>query len=452
MISSFPDKSSKNPLTILLVMPLFTGLKPLFLKGEKAIGMPAVYNLLEGLARSDHDVHLALFLDSENLKEFSDFEKSCEIFSKIKIYRFRFPLYNFFDRLIRGKEKKEFSLGLSRLFKLPLKIYGLSRKYFTGIKIAKLIGKINPDIIYGAMDFSLEVALLGKLFHIPTIGRFYGILYFYPNLSKIQKLTNLNTILSFVCPCDYILMTNDGTRGDEVLRYYRVPEHSVRFWINGVNKSIYQESFNRTGFLRKYNVSPEDKLVLIVSRLVNWKRVDRTIKAIPNVMKKCKNAKFLILGDGPERNNLESLAESLSIKKYTRFMGFVTHEEVYQFMNAADIFVSLYDVSNLCNPLLEAMVCGKCVISLEDGSLRGIIQNGETGILLNHQSVSEYLPVVLIDLLENNGKRYEIGQKARAFALKNFDTWEERIKKEIQLIEETARKRLESKVSLHHVT
>ncbi len=267
-------------------------------------------------------------------------------------------------------------------------------------------------------------------------------LYFYPSLTKWQRLVHLADILSLRAPCDCIVMTNDGTRGDEVLRYFGITEHKIRFWLNGVDKEIYRPDFDKASFRQKWNIPSEDRIVLTVSRLANWKRVDRLLQAVPQVVNEMEKVKFLIVGDGPERHNLELMVAGLSISKYVKFTGFLNQQEVCECMNAADLFVSFYDVSNLCNPVLEAMACGKCVVSLDDDSLEEIIRDGENGILVKPSSVEEDLPGILVGLLEDDQKRLHLGKKAQEFALRNFDTWDERVEKEIRLIEEVACRRL----------
>ena len=76
---------------------------------------------------------------------------------------------------------------------------------------------------------------------------------------------------------------------------------------------------------------------------------------------------MIIKGDGPERKILEQLSNKLGIKQYIRFEGASPHNEVPKYFATADIFLSFYDWSNVGNPLLEAMMGGKCIVTLNNG-------------------------------------------------------------------------------------
>ncbi|MFC2040932.1 glycosyltransferase, partial [Chloroflexota bacterium] len=196
--------------------------------------------------------------------------------------------------------------------------------------------------------------------------------------------------------------------------------------------------FNREIFLNRLGISPQKKVVLTLSRLVGWKGVDRVIRAAPEVIEKTNNVVFVIVGDGPERRNLELLAQQREVDSQVKFVGATPHDEVSGFMNSADIFVSLLDLANLPVPILEAMACGRCIVSFDDGALERIIENGKSGVLIKPELVDVELPKILLDLLNDDSRRQQLGREAREFALNNLETWEERIAKEIRLIEEIA--------------
>ena len=99
----------------------------------------------------------------------------------------------------------------------------------------------------------------------------------------------------------------------------------------------------------------------------------------------------------------------------------------------------MYDISNVGNPLLEAMVCGKCIITFDVGDTHRLIRNGENGILLILDQLKQ-LPSIIVELLKNDKKRDLLSKNALEFADKNFWTWDERIEKEIEGITELCKK------------
>jgi glycosyltransferase involved in cell wall biosynthesis len=127
---------------------------------------------------------------------------------------------------------------------------------------------------------------------------------------------------------------------------------------------------------------------------------------------------------------LEQLASELGVAKYVRFIGAVSHREVKSYLAASDIFLSLYTHSNVGNPLLEAMLAGKCIVTLATGDTARVIQHNETGILLTEDDLS-WLPDELILLLKDPARRGELGANAKEYAQEHFLSWEERTSMEI---------------------
>jgi glycosyltransferase involved in cell wall biosynthesis len=116
------------------------------------------------------------------------------------------------------------------------------------------------------------------------------------------------------------------------------------------------------------------------------------------------------------------------------FVGSVPHERTILYYSAADLFVTMYDYSNLGNPLLEAMLAGKCCVALDVGGTSKVMKLLETGNLININHLDS-LSEVLIDLLKNQQLREYLGVNARNWALHNLESWAERLEKELREID-----------------
>ena len=124
----------------------------------------------------------------------------------------------------------------------------------------------------------------------------------------------------------------------------------------------------------------------------------------------------------------------LSVSKYVRFIGHVLHENIRKYYAIADIYVTLQDISCLSASLLEAMICGDCIIALNTGDTRQVIKNNQNGILLNYSELNS-LPSVLLELLNNEKYRRMLANNAKKFAINKVWTWEKRADAEIKLVE-----------------
>ncbi len=124
-------------------------------------------------------------------------------------------------------------------------------------------------------------------------------------------------------------------------------------------------------------------MLVTATRLARWKRVDRAVDAVALLRNEGIAARLLIVGDGEERTNLEEQVRDLGLQDLVTFVGPVPQPEVQRYLWAADVFLSTNELSNVGNPLLEAMIAGRCVLTLDEGDTRDLIRDGETGVLLH---------------------------------------------------------------------
>jgi len=134
--------------------------------------------------------------------------------------------------------------------------------------------------------------------------------------------------------------------------------------------------------IKRFSISPEPPLdyFLVVSRLVSYKRIDLAIEACSRL-----NQKLIIIGDGPDRGRLESIAG-----KTVTFLGRRSDREVVQYMQGckALIFPGLEDFG--ITPL-EANACGRPVIAYSEGGALDTIITGVNGLFFKEQRVEEVM-------------------------------------------------------------
>ena len=294
------------------------------------------------------------------------------------------------------------------------------------------------DVLYGyEVHGVLAVRGLLRRWRLPTVSRFQGTVMYPALSSRLAYLRKYEEVLALRALADLYIMTDDGTRGDEVLaRWNPASRGRVRFWRNGLDLDrLAPASAEEALGERRLLGIPEDAFVLVMAtRLARWKRVDRALQAMPLVRAVLPEALLLVLGDGEERADLQALARRLSLGDAVRFLGAVPHREVASYMRAADLFLSLNDLSNAGNPLLEAMACGKAIITLDTGDTRDLIRDGETGRLLPTGD-AEAVATAVVDLARDPSLRRRLEQGAREYARSRFWSWEERMAAEVAEVE-----------------
>jgi glycosyltransferase involved in cell wall biosynthesis len=143
------------------------------------------------------------------------------------------------------------------------------------------------------------------------------------------------------------------------------------------------------------------------------------LEAIPLVKKKFSNIRFVLVGDGRTKKELEKLVQSRGLSEDVIFAGYYPQDQIIDAVGAFDIFVlpSLHE--GLPYAILDAMSLGKPIVATKVGGIPEQINNGVSGILVPPRD-SEELANAIIYLLTNEEKAKEMGLKARKKVRDNF--------------------------------
>jgi glycosyltransferase involved in cell wall biosynthesis len=128
--------------------------------------------------------------------------------------------------------------------------------------------------------------------------------------------------------------------------------------------------------------------------------VEYLLRAVPRVLLEVKNAKFLLLGNGPLLDYHKGLARQLSLGKYVEFLGYVPNDSLPDLLNAADVYVSPSLSDGSSASLMEALGCGLPVVVTNISANQEWIKDGENGFLVPPCD-SEALARSIIQLLRD---------------------------------------------------
>jgi glycosyltransferase involved in cell wall biosynthesis len=147
-----------------------------------------------------------------------------------------------------------------------------------------------------------------------------------------------------------------------------------------------------------------------VGRLVKWKRVDLVIEAVKNLQTKFKEIELVVVGYGPDEENLKKLSIELGVQDRVRFIGGVYNSiDLGQYLHESAIYV-LGGMGGLS--INDAMCFGKPVIcSVADGTEKRLVREGINGFYFENGS-AENLTKVLDTLLSDQNKITQFAQKS----------------------------------------
>ncbi len=288
----------------------------------------------------------------------------------------------------------------------------------------KIIEEIKPDIVhahyitkYGIMapyiDFKpYALSAWGSDVLIDVKGRFIGAL--------MRRFASKAIIESQFVHTDGIktrdAMIELGARSDKIILSYFGIE-SDRFTAGKRS----DEMRERLGVTNKIAVISLRSLHLIYD-------IESLIKAIPLVVSKNPNIRFVILGDGPLRTELEKLAVDLNVAEYVNFVGRVNLADMPIYLASCDVYVStsLSD-AGLAASTGEAMACELPVIVTEDPDNRVWIDDGINGYIIPTKS-PEALAEKISILASDSAMRKKFGQLSRQ-AIVERNSYETEMKK-----------------------
>jgi len=397
---------------------------------EKSIQV--IRNTPEAYVRAGWDVYYVVARDNS---KFGNYFYEQEINPEgVKVYRIYMPFTNYYDK-IRSHTLRT--------------IISKIRGYITIVRLAMVANKImrnrKVDILYGYETHGvLAVNLLklfGRLGNIKIISRFQGTFYIIIIIRAkkyFKALLNWDSFLALYLPSDLCIMTNDGTQGDIALKALNSKSlKNLKFWVNGVDEQkLPEDEINKVK--KQLQIDSSKFIFLTVCRLEKWKRVDRGISVIAKLVHDygIRNLQYYIVGDGTQKEGLESLTMNCGIEDYVKFVGAIKNEDVKNYLNIADIFISTYDSSNVGNPLLEAIRANKIIFTLNNGDTNKWIHHKVNGFIYDiDDELIDNMAKDISDLLNNNKMKRAILENIKLTEKEKLWTWKERMDAELQEVE-----------------
>ncbi|MCR4407653.1 MAG: glycosyltransferase family 4 protein [Anaerolineae bacterium] len=165
----------------------------------------------------------------------------------------------------------------------------------------------------------------------------------------------------------------------------------------------------------------EDHVVVgYLARLVPSKGGMSLLRVATRLVQVLPDVRFLFIGDGPMRPQLERRIEELGLQDRITMLGFKPWWETPGYLNAMDIF-AFPSYTEACGlALLEAMACGIAPVSRINAGTREIVTNGETGYLITSD---EELFQKLLELAQDRGLRNRLGTNAH-HAIHKRHSWQ----------------------------
>jgi glycogen(starch) synthase len=220
---------------------------------------------------------------------------------------------------------------------------------------------------------------------------------------------------------DAVIVCSYYMRG-HVADIFDIDERRIVVIPNGIDPSELRPAADLQS-LRAGFAEPHEKLVLFVGRLVYEKGFQLALDALPGVVQRVANVRFLVAGSGTHEAELKQQAERLGLSAHGGFLGWIGDDVLHSLYRIADLCVvpSIYEPFGLV--ALEAMASGCPCIVADTGGLREVVPVGERVGLRFNGGDAEHLGVMIERLLVDDTLRERLVTEASEHVL-SFD-WED---------------------------
>ena len=331
----------------------------------------------------------------------------------------------------------------------PNSIYRLTLKRCTWIKPESLLMYLNllQKSLWLTLSKRVTAIFAGRAlpegFIALLIGRLTGrnvLIYAHG-----EELTGWGRGKKFQAMCftlrhaNWLLANSENTR-DTLINLIGVAPERIVITLPTVDEERFHPDLDDGNVRDSIGIDKGKKLILSVGRLQQRKGFDNTIRSLPLLIKQGLDVEYALIGTGEDLESLQQLVQELNLTDRVHFLGHVSYDDLPRWYNSCDLFAMPNrdidgDSEGFGLVFLEAAASGKPAISGTAGGTGSAVVDGETGLRVEGESITEIAKGIAY-LLQNPVKAQEMGDKARARVLDNF-THIRRIK---QLREHLAKK------------
>jgi glycogen synthase len=224
---------------------------------------------------------------------------------------------------------------------------------------------------------------------------------------------------SMVRRADHVITCSHYMRGHVASTFGVSPRH-ITVVPNGIDPSDLENVDVDLPALRAKYAAPDERLVLLVGRLVYEKGFHLALDALAKVIRRFGDVRFVVAGTGTAEQELKTQARRLRLMKHGTFLGWVGDDMLHSLYRVADLCIvpSIYEPFGLV--ALEAMASGTLCIVADTGGLREVVPgDGRVGRRFRSRDAAS-LGTILEDVLADDAARERLVAEARQHVLQ-FD-------------------------------
>lgn len=299
------------------------------------------------------------------------------------------------------EQKDEFVIAMPSLPFMLLRNYRVGLIYSP--RALNQISHLQLDIVHTQTEFPLGIfgKLLSSVKKIPMVHTYHTMYEDYvhyiakgyivtPAMAKEFSKLFCNSATAVVAPTE---------KAKHFLEEYGVTK-PIEVIPTGIDTSLFaKKNFSEedtTALKMSLGLEKDTPVILSLGRVAKEKSIDVILRALPKLFEKMPQARMVIVGDGPEKENLQQLAKQLDIAHKVLFIGAKPWAEIGKYYQIGTVFCSASISETQGLTFAEAMAGGIPVVAKRDESIENIVENNKTGLLFEtEEDLTEKLYLLL---------------------------------------------------------
>ncbi|MHB8073891.1 glycosyltransferase [Desulfosporosinus fructosivorans] len=285
--------------------------------------------------------------------------------------------------------------------------------------VRKKVAEIQPDLIHA--HYATSFGLLGALTrrHPLIISAWGSDIFSFPRISFLHQ-----SLLKWILSHADVLCSSSDIMAIEMHRYIGL-QQGVEIIPFGVDTTQFSPAPGEHVPPPKSGVTDAPVVFGVAKGLHSVYGLDLLIEAFSQVHERFPQTLLRIAGEGPERRALEGLAEKLGVTDCIEWLGRLPNTDVADLYRSVDVVVVPSRQESFGVTAVEGSACARPVIASRVGGLTEVIVEGETGLIVPPESISE-LGKAMEHLIKDPALRDRMGQKGRAHVLRHYD-WQKNV-------------------------
>lgn len=288
----------------------------------------------------------------------------------------------------------------NKIIYLPGIKNGIYETKLTGIyskKAMKIIKEWNLDVIHSQTEFGVGYfsRIVAKKLNLPIVHTYHTLYEDYVHYVTHGHFDNFAKklaikITKYYCEkrCDELIVPTDKIKDLFINKYNIIKQ------VNVIPTGIDIDKFKITPSMKKniqtiknkYKIKDTDFVIGSVGRIAPEKSFDKLLYNIKDMIKVNTNIKVLLVGGGPDLDNLKELTKKLNLENYVIFTDKIDYDLVPTYFNIFNVVVSFSKTETQGLTIIEGLAASKPTLCIEDDSFRAMIEPNYNGYLFKNDT------------------------------------------------------------------